>query len=170
MRDAVSQPSLNIEESYFSKNILFFCKKWFLSLLHEALNPLNPSNSRIWDLFCSSILFSQKERKEKNGSSGINGLCLLCCSSHLNDNWHCGKIVHKSGQIHQNCAINCGIQGNASNKNTTKSKNLFVVKSMNNIQRFVRYRILALIWIGRLCNKTYNNYRSPPLSQLGMVS
>ena len=29
MRDAVSQPSLDIEESYFSKNILFFYKNDF---------------------------------------------------------------------------------------------------------------------------------------------
>ena len=30
MRDAVSQPSLDIEESYFSKNTLFFFKNDFL--------------------------------------------------------------------------------------------------------------------------------------------
>ena len=29
MRDAVTQPSLDIEESYFSKNILFFYKNDF---------------------------------------------------------------------------------------------------------------------------------------------
>ena len=47
MRDAVSQPSLGIEESYFSKSSLFFGKKSLPILLPEALNPLNPSNSRI---------------------------------------------------------------------------------------------------------------------------
>ena len=60
--------------------------------------------------------------------------------------------MHKNGQIEQNYAINCGIQGNASNKYITKYKNLFGVKSIfESIQRFARYRIGALILIGRLC-------------------
>ena len=51
------------------------------------------------------------------------------------------------------CAINCGIQENASNKNITKCKNLFGFKSIfETIQRFPRYRIVTLILIGRLCN------------------
>ena len=54
--------------------------------------------------------------------------------------------MHKNGQIEQNCAINCGIQENASNKNITKYKNLFGVKSIfKSIQRFARYSIGALI-------------------------
>ena len=40
--------------------------------------------------------------------------------------------MHKNGQICQKCAINCGIEGNASNKNITKYKNLWGVKSISN--------------------------------------
>ena len=39
MRDAVSQPSLDIEESYFSKSSLFFGKKSHRILLPDVLNP-----------------------------------------------------------------------------------------------------------------------------------
>ena len=61
--------------------------------------------------------------------------------------------VHKRGQIDQNCAINCRIQQNGSNKTLNKSKNLFGVESiLKSIQRFARYKILALISIGRLCS------------------
>ena len=56
------------------------------------------------------------------------------------------EAVHKKGQIDQKCAINCDIKGNVSNKNSTKYKNMFVVKSiLKSIQRFARYRIVALI-------------------------
>ena len=40
--------------------------------------------------------------------------------------------MHKNGQICQKCAINCGIEGNASNENITKYKNLCGVKSISN--------------------------------------
>ena len=60
--------------------------------------------------------------------------------------------MHKNGQICQKCAINCRIEGNASNENITKYKDLCGVKSISNsVQRFARYRIVALISIGRLC-------------------
>ena len=60
--------------------------------------------------------------------------------------------MHKNGQICQKCAVNCGIEGNASNENITKYKNLCGVKSISNsVQRLARYRIVALISIGRLC-------------------
>ena len=40
MRDAVSQPSLDIEESYFSKNTLFLFKNDFLSIhIHKRESP-----------------------------------------------------------------------------------------------------------------------------------
>ena len=60
--------------------------------------------------------------------------------------------MHKNGQICQKCAINCGIEGNASNENITKYINLCGVKSISNsVQRLASYRILALISIGWLC-------------------
>ena len=60
--------------------------------------------------------------------------------------------MHKNELICQKCAINCGIEGNASNENITKYKNLRGVKSISNsVQRLARYRIVALISIGRLC-------------------
>ena len=37
---------------------------------------------------------------------------------------------HINGQIEQTCAINCGIQGNAFNKDITKHKDLFGFKSI----------------------------------------
>ena len=61
--------------------------------------------------------------------------------------------MHKNELICQKCAINCGIGGNASNENSTKYKNLSGVKSISNfVQWLARYRIVALISIGRLCN------------------
>ena len=61
--------------------------------------------------------------------------------------------MHKNELICQKCAINCGIEENASNENITKYKNLSGVKSISNsVQRLARYRIIALISIGRLCN------------------
>ena len=60
--------------------------------------------------------------------------------------------INKNVQICQKCAINCGIEGNASNENITKYKNLSGVKSISNsVQGLARYRIVALISIGRLC-------------------
>ena len=61
--------------------------------------------------------------------------------------------MHKNELISQKCAINCGIKGNASNKNITKHKNLSGVKSISNSVQglLTRYRIVALISIGRLC-------------------
>ena len=60
--------------------------------------------------------------------------------------------TRKRGQIEQTCAINCVIQGNAFNKDITKHKDLFGFKSIfESIQQFARYRIGALILIGRLC-------------------
>ena len=64
-----------------------------------------------------------------------------------------GRTMHKNELICQKCAIHCGIEGNASNENITKYKNLSGVKSISNsIQRLARYRIVALISIGRLCS------------------
>ena len=62
--------------------------------------------------------------------------------------------MHKNELICQKCAINCGIEGNATtNENIAKYKNLSGVKSISNsVQRLARYRIIALISIGRLCN------------------
>ena len=63
--------------------------------------------------------------------------------------------MHKDGHICQKCAINCGIEGNASNENITKYKNLGGVKSISNsVQGLVRYTIVALISIGRLSTKS----------------
>ena len=69
--------------------------------------------------------------------------------------------MHKNEQICQKCAINCGIEGNASNENITKYKNLFGFKSiLKFIQRFAIYRNAILIWIGRLFMFTNRKFRS----------
>ena len=63
--------------------------------------------------------------------------------------------MHKNGQICQKRAINCGIEGNASNENIAKYKNLGGVKSISNsVQGLARYTIVALISIGRLSTKS----------------
>ena len=60
--------------------------------------------------------------------------------------------MHKNELICKKCAINCGIEENASNENITKYKNLSGVKSISNsVKRLTRYRIVALISIRRLC-------------------
>jgi len=77
MRDAVSQPSLDIEESYFSKNTLFLFKNNFL---FYYLKLYTPSVPLIWGFkaffgppFCSLT----QGKKEKNGSKGRSGsVCL----------------------------------------------------------------------------------------------
>ena len=95
MRDAVSQPSLDIEESYFSKNTLFFFKNDFL---FYYLKLYTPSVPLIWVFeaffgppFCS--LTKRKEEKDgssKVGSRGRSGsVCLAAAliwmiNSHLN--------------------------------------------------------------------------------------
>ena len=99
--------------------------------------------------FCSSILFPQKEREEKNSSRGTNRQQqpLLYLS-----NW-CKSVSEKEEGIQMDkLNKNYGIQWNATNKSITKYENLFGVKSIfESIQRFARYRIVPLIWIGRLC-------------------
>ena len=61
--------------------------------------------------------------------------------------------MHKDEPTCQKCAINCGIEGNASNENITKYKNLCGVRSISNsVLWLARYRIIALISIGQLCN------------------
>ena len=157
MRDAVSQPSLDIEESYFSKNTLFFFKNDFL---FYYLKLYIPSVPLIWVFeaffgppFCS--LTKGKEEKDgssKVGSRGKSGSVCLAAALTWMIIGIVKEAVHKKGQIDQKCAINCYIKGNVSSKNFTKYKNMFVVKSiLKSIQRFARYRIVALIWIGRLC-------------------
>jgi len=60
--------------------------------------------------------------------------------------------VNRKRQIGQNYAINWRIMVNDNNKSLMNSKNLFDVKSISNsVQQFARYRIGALISIGRLC-------------------
>ena len=95
MRDAVSQPSLDIEESYFSKNTLFLFKNDFLFYYLKLYIPPVPL---IWVFeaffgppFCS--LTKGKEEKDgssKVGSRGKSGsVCLAAAliwmiNSHLN--------------------------------------------------------------------------------------
>ena len=81
MRDAVS--SLDIEESYFSKNILFFYKNDFSFYYLKLKMPSIPLILVFEDLFCSSILFLQKERKRKEWQQWQNGQSMLCCNSHF---------------------------------------------------------------------------------------
>ena len=81
------------------------------------------------------------------------GSSRLCSISQIDEILIRKRVGHRNGQIEQNCAINCGIQGNKCKKDITKHKNLFYFKSIfETIQWFPRYRIVALILIGRFCN------------------
>ena len=66
--------------------------------------------------------------------------------------------MHENEQICQNCTINCGIEGNASNENIIKYKNLCGIKSISNsVQQLARHRIVPLISIGRLCTSSIDS-------------
>ena len=73
MRIAESPPSLDLERSFYNKSILFLDKNHFFFYYLKLLIPLIPLIQGFEDLFCSSILFSQKERKGKSGSIGVMG-------------------------------------------------------------------------------------------------
>jgi len=76
----------------------------------------------------------------------------------------------KNELICQKCAINCGIEGNASNENITKYKNLSGAKSiLNSVQGLARYRIMALISIGRLCRCDITDFYLISQQKLGAV-
>ena len=112
MRDAVSQPSLDIEESYFSKNTLFFFKNDFL---FYYLKLYIPSVPLIWVFeaffgppFCS--LTKGKEEKDgssKVGSRGKSGSVYLAAAliwminSHLNRTalYHLLLIIYSIGNV-----------------------------------------------------------------------
>ena len=112
MRDAVSQPSLDIEESYFSKNTLFLFKNNFL---FYYLKLYIPSVPLIWGFraffgppFCSLT----EGKEEKDGSRGKSGSVCLAAALTWMIIGIVKEAVHKKGQIDQKCAINCDIKGN----------------------------------------------------------
>ena len=78
MRDAVSQPSLDIEESYFSKNTLFFFKNdfsfYYLKLYTPSVPLIGGFKAFFGPPFCS--LTEGKEEKDAP-------LLLLGTSLHL---------------------------------------------------------------------------------------
>ena len=120
MRDAVTQPSLDIDESYFSKNTLFLFKNNFL---FYYLKLYIPSVPLIWGFraffgppFCSLT----EGKEEKDGSRGKSGSVCLAAALTWMIIRSMERGVHKMEQIHQNCAINCGIQPNGSNKTLLK--------------------------------------------------
>ena len=154
MRDAVSQPSLDIEESYFSKNTLFFFKNDFSFYYLKLYTPSVPLIGGFKAFFGPPFCSLTEGKEEKDGSKGKSGSVCLAAALTWMIIGIVKEAVHKKGQIDQKCAINCYIKGNVSSKNFTKYKNMFVVKSiLKSIQRFARYRIVALIWIGRLCSR-----------------
>ena len=77
MRDAVSQPSLDIEESYFSKNTLFFFKNdfsfYYLNLYIPSVPLIGGFKAFFGPPFCSLT----EGKEEKDGSMGKSGsVCL----------------------------------------------------------------------------------------------
>ena len=106
MRDAVSQPSLDIEESYFSKNTLFLFKNDFLFYYLKLYIPPVPL---IWVFeaffgppFCS--LTKGKEEKDgssKVGSRGKIGSVCLAAALIWMINYHLNRTaLYKSSFFH----------------------------------------------------------------------
>ena len=109
MRIAESPPSLDLERSFYNKSILFLDKNHFFFCYLNLLIPLIPLIQGFEGLFCSSILFSQKERKGKSGSIGVMGSAcfaavLILLQQAIN------KEVCETCQIDLIYAVDCGFQ------------------------------------------------------------
>ena len=143
----------------FSKNTLFFFKNDFSFYYLKLYTPSVPLIGGFKAFFDPPFCSLTEGKEEKDGSRGKSGSVCLAAALTWMIIGIVKEAVHKKGQIDQKCAINCYIKGNVSSKNFTKYKNMFVVKSiLKSIQRFARYRIVALIWIGRLCTSAYNYF------------
>jgi len=73
MRDAVSQPSLDIEESYFSKNTLFFFKNDFSFYYLKLYTPSVPLIVGFKAFFGPPFCSLTEGKEEKDGSRGKMG-------------------------------------------------------------------------------------------------
>ena len=152
MRVAESLPSFDIEQSFINQKVLFLFKNNLLLSEKPSKVPFSMRIHGFMTFLLLHFVSSKGERREKwqqghKWAAAASALSLKLMQFSLR-----GRGGHTNGQIEQNCAINCGIQWNATNKSITKYENLFGVKSIfESIQRFARYRIGALILIGRLC-------------------
>ena len=71
MRDAISQPSLDIEESYFSKNVLFFCENDLSFYYMKLYTPSIP----LIEGFIAPPFCSLTRREKKSMASGAEMSC-----------------------------------------------------------------------------------------------
>ena len=151
MRVAESLPSFDIEQSFINQKVLFLYKNNLLLSEKPSKVPFSMRIHGFMTFLLLHFVSSKGERREKwqqghKWAAAASALSLKLMQFSLR-----GRGGHTNGQIEQNCAINYGIQWNATNKSITKYENLFGVKSIfESIQRFARYRIGALILIGRL--------------------
>ena len=67
----------------FKTKVSYFWIKITSFLLPKTLNPLNPSNSRIWGSFLLLHFVLSEGEKRKEWQHWLNGQCMLCCSSHF---------------------------------------------------------------------------------------
>lgn len=75
MRDAISQASIDMEESYFSKNVLFLCKS-DLSFYHmELYIPYIPLIEGFRNSF-APLFFSQTRNEKKSMALGAEMGCV----------------------------------------------------------------------------------------------
>ena len=152
MRVAESLPSFDIEQSFINQKVLFLYKNNLLLSEKPSNVPFSMRIHGFMTFLLLHFVSSKGERREKwqqghKWAAAASALSLKLMQFSLR-----GRGGHTNGQIEQNCAINCGIQWNATNKSITKYENLFGVKSIfESIQRFARYRIEVLLLIGRLC-------------------
>ena len=152
MRVTESLQSFDIEKSFVNQKVLFLYKNNLLFSEKPSNFPFSMSIHGFMTFLLLHFVSSKGDIIEKwqqghKWAAAASALSLKLMKFAIME-----RRVCQNGQIHQNCAINCGIQQNGSNKNTIKYKNLFGVKSIfESIHRFTRYRIEALILIGRLC-------------------
>ena len=116
----VSQPSLDTEQSFsknvsFSVKIIFYSISWGSKSMFLLLLGLHDNSAKGWKIFFVHPPFLL--------------FFLLCWNSHFHENWN---QEGQSGQIDQNCAINCWIPGNVSNKNITILKIYLILKAFWN--------------------------------------
>ena len=74
MRDAISQPSLDMVETYFSKNVLFFCENassfYYMKLYTPSIPLIEGFRTSFAPPFCSLT-----RREKKSMASGAEMGC-----------------------------------------------------------------------------------------------
>ena len=128
MRVAESLQSFDIEKSFVNQKVLFGCKNNLLFSEKPSNFPFSLSIHGFMTFLLLHFVSSKGERREKWQQGHKWAAAASALSLKLMKFFIRKRRGHINGQNQRNCAINHGIQENASNKNITKYKNLFGVK------------------------------------------